>query len=89
MAGVQTFGNYIVGEWRPAASGETMENRNPANRDDRRSLRLVWRRRRRCRDRRRGRGVPGWRFSSPITRANILHKAANILDPASPRSGAS
>ena len=32
--GVQTYGNYIAGEWRSAASGETMENRNPANRDE-------------------------------------------------------
>jgi alpha-ketoglutaric semialdehyde dehydrogenase len=27
-------GNYIAGEWRPAASGRTFENRNPADRDD-------------------------------------------------------
>src|SRR5262245_39955969 len=29
-----TYGNYIGGEWRPAASGKTFENRNPADRDD-------------------------------------------------------
>jgi aldehyde dehydrogenase (NAD+) len=29
-----THGNYIGGEWRPAASGKTFENRNPADRDD-------------------------------------------------------
>ncbi len=26
-----TFGNYIAGEWVPAASGKTFENRNPAD----------------------------------------------------------
>ena len=26
-----TFGNYIDGEWMPAASGKTFENRNPAD----------------------------------------------------------
>jgi aldehyde dehydrogenase (NAD+) len=31
---VGTYGNYIGGEWVPAASGRTFENRNPANRDD-------------------------------------------------------
>jgi aldehyde dehydrogenase (NAD+) len=29
-----SFGNYIDGEWVPAASGRTFENRNPADRDD-------------------------------------------------------
>ncbi|MFZ5623004.1 MAG: aldehyde dehydrogenase family protein [Gemmatimonadota bacterium] len=28
------FANFIAGEWVPAASGATFENRNPANRDD-------------------------------------------------------
>jgi alpha-ketoglutaric semialdehyde dehydrogenase len=28
------FQNFIAGEWRDAASGETKENRNPANTDD-------------------------------------------------------
>jgi aldehyde dehydrogenase (NAD+) len=28
------WGNYIGGEWVPAASGKTFENRNPADRDD-------------------------------------------------------
>src|SRR5919206_480268 len=30
----QTYGNFIAGEWRPAASGASMESRNPANRDE-------------------------------------------------------
>ena len=29
-----TYGNFIDGEWVPAASGETFENRSPANTDD-------------------------------------------------------
>ena len=32
--GVTVYGNYIDGEWKPSASGETFENRNPANTDD-------------------------------------------------------
>src|SRR5437764_3348037 len=27
-------GNYIGGRWRPAATGRTFENRNPANTDE-------------------------------------------------------
>ena len=86
--GVQTYGNYIAGEWRPAASGETMENRNPADREEVVGLfassgaadvdaaiaaaEEAYR---------------SWRFSSPITRANILHKAANILESRIPEVG--
>jgi aldehyde dehydrogenase (NAD+) len=33
-AGPAAHGNFIAGEWRPAASGRTFENRNPADRDD-------------------------------------------------------
>ena len=85
---VQTYGNYIGGEWRPAASGETMENRNPADRDEVVGLfassgaadvdaaiaaaEEAYR---------------SWRFSSPMTRANILHKAANILESRIPEVG--
>jgi aldehyde dehydrogenase (NAD+) len=85
---VQTYGNYIAGEWRPAASGETMENRNPADRDEVVGLfassgaadvdaaiaaaEEAYR---------------SWRFSSPMTRANILHKAANILESRIPDVG--
>ena len=32
--GVTTHANYIDGEWRPSASGETFEDRNPANTGD-------------------------------------------------------
>jgi acyl-CoA reductase-like NAD-dependent aldehyde dehydrogenase len=85
---VQTYGNYIAGEWRPAASGETMENRNPADRDEVVGLFA-------------SSGAAdvdaaiaaadeayrSWRFSSPMTRANILHKAANILESRIPEVG--
>jgi aldehyde dehydrogenase (NAD+) len=33
-AGARTHGNYIAGAWVPAVSGKTLENRNPADRDD-------------------------------------------------------
>src|SRR5215217_6960519 len=33
-ASVTTYGNYIDGQWVPSASGETFENRNPANTED-------------------------------------------------------
>ncbi|HEX5992274.1 MAG TPA: aldehyde dehydrogenase family protein [Thermomicrobiales bacterium] len=85
---VETYGNFIAGEWRPAASGETMENRNPANRDEVvghfassgpddvdaaiGAAEEAYR---------------SWRFSSPVTRANILHKAANILESRIPEVG--
>ena len=79
--GVKTFGNYINGEWRPAASGATTENRSPADHDD-----LIGRF-----AASEGEDVnaaiaaaadafPAWRFTSALTRANILHKAANILE---------
>ncbi len=32
--GVAVYGNYIGGTWSAAASGETSENRNPANPDE-------------------------------------------------------
>jgi acyl-CoA reductase-like NAD-dependent aldehyde dehydrogenase len=86
--GVQTYGNYIAGEWRSAVSGKTMENRNPADRDEVVGLFA-------------SSGAAdvdaaiaaadeayrSWRFSSPITRANILHKAANILESRIPEVG--
>jgi aldehyde dehydrogenase (NAD+) len=31
---VQTFNNFIAGEWRPSRSGDVFENRNPADRHD-------------------------------------------------------
>ena len=75
-----TFGNYINGQWQPAASGETFENRNPADQDDLVGLFAA--------------SGPedvdaalnaaqaafdGWRRTSAIQRAAILHKAAEII----------
>jgi alpha-ketoglutaric semialdehyde dehydrogenase len=85
---VETFGNFIGGEWRPAAGGETLENRSPANREELVGLFAAS-------------GVEdvqeaiaaaaeayrSWRLSSPIARANILHKAANILEARIPDVG--
>ena len=85
---VETFGNFIGGEWAPASGGETLENRSPANRDEVVGVFA-------------SSGAEDvdaaistaeeayrtWRFSSPITRANILHKAANILEGRIPEVG--
>jgi aldehyde dehydrogenase (NAD+) len=82
------FGNYINGEWRAASGGKTLENRNPANRDEviaefaasevadvEAALDAA------------SEAYRTWRLSSPITRANILHKAANILESRIPDVG--
>jgi len=75
-----SFQNYIGGEWRPAASGRTFENRNPADTDDligtfaassaedvAAAVDAA------------ATAFSSWRKSSPIARANILYKAADIL----------
>jgi aldehyde dehydrogenase (NAD+) len=85
---VETFGNFIGGEWQHAASGDTLENRSPANRDELigvfassgaadvdAAIAAA------------DEAYQSWRFSSPITRANILHKAANILEARIPEVG--
>ena len=85
---VETFGNFIGGEWRPASSGKTLENRSPADHDD-----LVGRFAASGRDDVEAaiaaaeEAYRTWRLSSPITRANILHKAANILEARIPEVG--
>jgi acyl-CoA reductase-like NAD-dependent aldehyde dehydrogenase len=84
----ETYGNFINGEWRPAASGATMENRSPADRDDlighfaashaedvESAIAAA------------AEAYRTWRFSSPIARANILHKAASILESRIPEVG--
>src|SRR5262245_33239219 len=77
----ETYGNYIAGEWRPAASGATTENRSPADRDD-----LVGHFAASGREdvetaiAAANEAFRTWRLTSPIARANILHKAANILE---------
>ena len=82
------FGNYINGQWRAASSGKTTKNRNPANRDEviaefasseaadvAAALDAA------------SDAYRSWRLSSPIARANILHKAANILESRIPDVG--
>lgn len=76
-----TFGNYINGEWRPSATGATFENRNPANRDEIVGLFAAS-------DASdvtaavdaAAAAFETWGKGSAIARANILHKAANILE---------
>lgn len=76
----QTYGNFINGEWRPAASGETFENRSPADTDDligqfaasgaedvKAAVTAA------------AEAAAAWGKGSPIARANILFKAAEIL----------
>ncbi len=80
MADVQTFGNFIGGEWVPARSGGTFENRNPANSDDligrfaSSSAEDVEAAVSAASD-----AFAAWRGMSPIARANILYKASEIL----------
>ena len=80
MADVQTFGNFIGGEWVPAKSGGTFENRNPANSDD-----LIGRFAASSAEdvdaavSAAAEAFPAWRGMSPIARANILYKASEIL----------
>jgi aldehyde dehydrogenase (NAD+) len=77
---VQTFGNYIGGAWRPAASGGTFEDRSPADTDD-----LVGRFAASDREdveaavAAAAEAADGWRRTSAIARGNILLKAAEIL----------
>ncbi|MBA3449883.1 MAG: aldehyde dehydrogenase family protein, partial [Chloroflexia bacterium] len=86
--GIETYGNFIAGEWTAAVSGETMENRSPADRDE-----VIGRfASSAAADVDAAIGAADeayrtWRFSSPITRANILHKAANILEGRIPEVG--
>src|SRR6478736_3268865 len=75
-----TFGNYIAGEWRPAASGEVFENRNPANHDD--LIGLFAKSGAEDVDAALAAAqgaADSWRRTSPIQRAAILFKAAEIL----------
>jgi alpha-ketoglutaric semialdehyde dehydrogenase len=84
----ETYGNFIAGEWKPSTSGETMENRNPANRDE-----VVGRFASSSAEdvdaavSAAEEAYRTWRFSSPMSRANILHKAANILEARIPEVG--
>ena len=79
--GVETYGNFVGGEWRPAASGDLFENRNPADRDD-----LVGRFAASGEEDVRAavaaaaEAAEGWRLTSAIARSGILLKAAAILE---------
>lgn len=84
----ETFGNYIDGTWRPPAGGETLENRSPADRDDLIGVFAASS----AADVQEAIGAAAeayrtWRLSSPIARASILHKAANILEVRIPAVG--
>jgi alpha-ketoglutaric semialdehyde dehydrogenase len=75
-----TYENYIGGEWKPARSGETFESRSPSDTSDLigvfpasqpedvdAAITAA------------AEAAQGWRNTSAITRANLLHKAAEIL----------
>ncbi|MEJ7763062.1 MAG: aldehyde dehydrogenase family protein [Thermomicrobiales bacterium] len=79
-ADTQRWGNLIGGEWRPAASGGTFENRSPADTGDlvghfaasgaedvERAVSAA------------AEAAAGWRATSPLARAAILSKAADII----------
>jgi aldehyde dehydrogenase (NAD+) len=72
--------NYIGGTWAPASSGETFENRNPADRDDlvgvfpqsdRRDVDAAVAAARKA--------FPGWRDTPAPRRAEVLYAAGEIL----------
>jgi len=79
-AATETYGNHINGEWVPAASGETFENRSPADTDD-----LVGRFAASGKEdvaravSAAAGAAEGWRQTSAIARATILYKASEIL----------
>ena len=80
LAEVTTYKNYINGEWVGARSGDTFENRNPANTDD-----LIGRFAASGAEdveaavSAAAEAFPAWRAMSPIARANILYKASELL----------
>jgi aldehyde dehydrogenase (NAD+) len=77
---VTTYNNFINGEWVPSASGETFENRSPANTDDliglfqksnqddvRRAIEAATK------------AYADWRLVPAPRRAEILYRAAQIF----------
>jgi alpha-ketoglutaric semialdehyde dehydrogenase len=79
IAGTQTFGNYINGEWR--TGGATFENRNPANTDEVAGVFVKGT----ARDigeaaEAAAAALAGWSGMNAPARGNILYKAADILD---------
>jgi acyl-CoA reductase-like NAD-dependent aldehyde dehydrogenase len=74
------YGNYVAGEWTPAASGHTFENRNPADTSDvigtfaESGPEDVERAVQAARD-----AFPRWRAMPAPKRGEILYRAAEIL----------
>jgi acyl-CoA reductase-like NAD-dependent aldehyde dehydrogenase len=75
-----TYNNYIDGRWAPSASGETFENRNPANTDDligvfqkstRRDVEAALAAA--------ARAYEKWRLVPAPRRADLLFKAAQLI----------
>ena len=84
----ESFGNYIAGEWirhraarrwrtvtRPIGTRSSVASRRPAAEDVDAAVSAA------------AEAYRTWRFSSPMARANILHKAANILESRIPEVG--
>jgi aldehyde dehydrogenase (NAD+) len=80
MASPTTHGNFIDGQWVPAARGETFENRNPANTDDVVGVfaRSTEEDVRRAVDAAHA-AFDGWRLTPAPRRAEILYRAGQIL----------
>ena len=75
-----TYTNYIDGEWAPASSGQTFENRNPANTDDLIGLfQKSTRRDVEAAIEAAGRAYAGWRLVPAPRRAEMLFRAAQLL----------
>jgi aldehyde dehydrogenase (NAD+) len=79
IASIQTFGNYINGEWK--STGSTFENRNPANTDEVVGLFV----KASAQDvvdaaEAAAAALPGWSAMNGPARGNILYKAADVLD---------
>ena len=79
-ASVTTYGNYIDGQWVPSASGETFENRNPADTEDligvfqhsnRQDVDAALDAARRAYD--------SWRLVPAPIRAEMLYRAAQLI----------
>jgi acyl-CoA reductase-like NAD-dependent aldehyde dehydrogenase len=77
---VTTYNNYIDGRWAPSTSGETFENRNPANTDDligvfqkstRRDVEAALEAA--------ARAYGTWRLVPAPVRAEILYRAAQLI----------
>ena len=77
---VETQQNWIGGKWVPAASGQTFEDRNPADRDeivglfpksDQRDVDAAVAAAKKA--------YPGWKNTPAPRRAEVLYAAAEIL----------